>query len=117
METRCDLALILPMPFSRIEVVRRLVLLRESLGLEAAELCRQTGLAENRWSQYESGKRPITLAAAIILRERYGATLDWIYCGDESGLPQRLVGQMRKVAQTGAPTFIHSKPPTTTPLP
>ena len=75
-------------------IAKRLITLREAVEPSAAELCRRTGLAANRWSQYESGERPITLAAATILCDKYGVTLDWIYRGDESGLPARLIKSM-----------------------
>ena len=72
-------------------IAKRLLLLREAMGLSGADLCRMTGFAPNRWSQYESGDRRITLDAATVLCEKFGVTLDWIYRGDESGLPVRLV--------------------------
>lgn len=72
-------------------IAGRLKLLREALDLNQAELCRRTGLAPNRWNQYETGERPITVAAAAILCEAFGVTLDWIYRGDRSGLPDRIL--------------------------
>ena len=75
-------------------IARRLVILRDALGVNAADLCRVTGLAPNRWSQYESGERRITLEASMVLCDKYGVTLDWIYRGDESGLPRRLIERM-----------------------
>ena len=79
-------------------IAKRLVTLRESLGISAADLCRTTGLAPNRWSQYESGERRITLDAAGILCDKFGVTLDWIYRGDESGLPVRMIERMAVAA-------------------
>lgn len=75
-------------------IAKRLVALREAVAPNAADLCRRTGLAANRWSQYESGERPITLAAATILCDKYGVTLDWIYRGDDTGLPARLIEKL-----------------------
>jgi transcriptional regulator with XRE-family HTH domain len=79
-------------------VARRLVATREALEIKSAELCRQTGIAPNRWSQYESGTRMITMRAAIKLREIYGVSLDFIYCGDRSSLPQRLLQKIKVAA-------------------
>lgn len=79
-------------------IAKRLVALREALGINAADLCRMTGLAPNRWSQYEGGERRITLDAANVLCDKYGVTLDWIYRGDESGLPIRIIERMRIAA-------------------
>lgn len=90
--------LIPPMSQTTKQIAQRLALLLGILEIKAAELCRQTGIATNRWSQYETGKRPITLNAAYKLNKQYGITLDWIFLGDESGMPQRLVSKMRKAA-------------------
>ena len=87
-----------PMPNTTKQIARRLAHLLVALEISAAELCRQTGLTTNRWSQYETGERPITLAAATILCEKYGITLDWIFFGDESGMPQRIVSKLPQEA-------------------
>ena len=79
-------------------VAKRLILTRDALNRTAAEICREIGCKPNRWSQYESGERRITLEIAERLCDKYGLTLDWIYRGDPSGLPQRLDIKERKVA-------------------
>lgn len=90
--------LIPPMARATDETAQRLIQLREALDITAAVLCRQTGLTTNRWSQYETGERPITLEAAKLLRKQYGVTLDWVFMGDESGMPQRLISRFREDA-------------------
>ena len=75
-------------------IAKRLVALRGALDISAAAMCRTTGMTANRWSQYENGGRRITLDAAVLLCEKYGVTLDWIYRGDESGLPKRLMERL-----------------------
>lgn len=72
-------------------IAARLALLRRALGLSQAELCRQIGVATNRWNQYETGERRITLQVAAKLKDFYGASLDWIYVGDSAGIPQALL--------------------------
>lgn len=79
-----------PMPVNQKSVGRRLEATRKALGLKAADICRAIDCQPNRWSQYESGERLITLPIAVKLTEHYGITLDWIYRGDPSGLPMRL---------------------------
>jgi len=82
------------------EIARRLVLLRKSLGIASqAEFCRKIGVAPNRWNQYESGERRITLDVVGKLRQRFGVTADWIYFGDESGLPGRLTDRFLDAAE------------------
>ena len=71
-------------------IAARLRRLRQSADLSQAELCRKIDCAPNRWNQYEKGDRIITLEIADRLCDLFGVTLDWIYRGDQSGLPLRL---------------------------
>jgi transcriptional regulator with XRE-family HTH domain len=71
-------------------LARRLVATREALGLNAAELCRRIDCKTNRWSQYETGERAITLEIANRLCDEFRLSLDWIYRGDPSLLPGHL---------------------------
>ncbi len=51
-------------------------------------------VSEGNWSQFESGKRRISLNAAIRLCEDFGLSLDWIYFGRPDGLPPHLVKKL-----------------------
>lgn len=73
-----------------LEVGARLKRTRQALGLSAAEFRKPARIAQNAYSQYETGARPLTLGAAIRLRAAYGLTLDWLFQGDASGLPHAL---------------------------
>lgn len=68
-----------------------------ALEISAADLCRETGIKPNAWSQFTNPekKRRITLAAAYRLKDRYGVTLEWIYDGDISTMPDRLARKLR----------------------
>jgi DNA-binding XRE family transcriptional regulator len=79
-------------------LARRLKLTREALELSAAEVCKRIDCAPNRWSQYEGGQRPITIAVAIAMCEEFGLSLDWIYRGDPQRLPHDLRLKMRQAA-------------------
>ena len=68
----------------------RLKALRDTTRLKQTPFADDIGVTQSAWSQYESGKRQITLDVAVTLVERFGVTLDWIYFGDSSGLPIRL---------------------------
>lgn len=87
-----------PMADSLKVLSRRLKTTREALGLSAAELCRRIDVKENRWSQYESGERQITLPVAIALCDEFGLSLDWIYRNDPSRIPHELRVKMRQAA-------------------
>jgi transcriptional regulator with XRE-family HTH domain len=96
-------------------IAARLALLRRALGLSQAELCRQIGVATNRWNQFETGKRRVTLPVAAKLKDIYGASLDWIYVGDSAGVPQALLtqlfpsGKRRKPAEEPRPPLQNGK--------
>jgi transcriptional regulator with XRE-family HTH domain len=79
-------------------LARRLELTREALDLNAAQLCKRIGIKENRWSQYESGERRITLEVAEALCDEFGLSLDWIYRGKPDQLPHALRLKIRLAA-------------------
>lgn len=89
---------ILAMPNVLKEMGKRLVATREALGMTAADLCRAIDVTQSRWSQYESGKRRITMDVALRLKQTYGISLDWIYAGDPSSLPQRIFQKLGRAA-------------------
>jgi ribosome-binding protein aMBF1 (putative translation factor) len=76
----------------------RLTITREALGLIPAELCRRIKCKPNRWSQYETGERKLTLEIEMRLCDEFGLSLDWIYRGDPSRLPHELRLKMRRTA-------------------
>lgn len=72
-------------------VTHRLVLLRHWQAESAAEFCRKAGISTSAWNNYETGDRRINVDTAILLCERFGVTLDWIYRGRIAGLPHELM--------------------------
>lgn len=82
-----------------VAISARLSRLRTAVSMSQAELCRAIGVAPNRWNQYESGERRITIEVVAKLRQRFGVTSDWVYFGDESGLPQRLTDRFLEAAE------------------
>lgn len=84
---------------SNADIAGRLVRLRKTLRMSQADICRRLDVAPNRWNQYESGDRRITIEIAGRLRDKFGVTADWIYFGDESGLPQRLIDKFLEAAE------------------
>lgn len=77
---------------------RRLQATREALGLSAAQLCKRIQCKANRWSQYESGERRITLEIADRLCDEFGLTLDWIYRGNRALLPDAIRVKIPRIA-------------------
>ena len=81
------------------DVARRIARSRKALGLDQEQFGDGAGLSQPRYNQYETGRRLLTLAAAMLLCERYNLTLDWIYRGDPSGLPKRLTDALHAIRQ------------------
>jgi transcriptional regulator with XRE-family HTH domain len=57
----------------------------------------RANLKPNRYNQYESGARPLTIVAALNICDQYGVTLDWLYRGDRSTLPHRLAIDIARI--------------------
>lgn len=76
----------------------RLKMTRLAIGISAADLCKRIKVKANRWSQYESGERRITIAVANKLCDEFDLSLDWIYRANPAQLPHALRLKMRQVA-------------------
>ena len=72
------------------DIATRLRHTREALGVNQREFAMRAHLSQNRYNQYESGSRPLTIDAAHKICDEYGVTLDWLYRGDRSRLPHHL---------------------------
>ena len=75
------------------DLAKRLAQVQAALGLTSAEICREIGIKQNRWSQYlpsSKQQRRVTMDVVLRLKARFGITTDWIYAGDPSGLPDRI---------------------------
>jgi DNA-binding XRE family transcriptional regulator len=81
----------------RREVGQRLRLVRRALGPNAATLAAEFGVKGPRWSQWENGRHLADVRTMVRLCRRYGVTLDYLYIGDESGLPRRLFDAIRQL--------------------
>ena len=78
------------------DVGRRLRQTRAALRIEdQCEFGEAAGLEQSLYNRFETGKRLLTLQAAMKLCERYGLTLDWLYRGDMLSLPGRLIDEIR----------------------
>lgn len=88
-----------------IEIGARLKALRLALGMSQVEFYTLAGIAQNAYSQYESGERLLTLPQAIKIREKFGVTLDWLFQGDVSGMPHALAAKIlaAPLNQAGSP--------------
>lgn len=81
-----------------VAVAKRLRATREALGLTQAEFCRRCAISPSAYSNWETmqSHRP-DLESALHLKAAFRLTLDWIYCGDPSGLPRTLIAKLVKL--------------------
>jgi transcriptional regulator with XRE-family HTH domain len=83
-------------PHPKLKAIgERLELLREAYELSQTEFARRAGIAQNTYNQYAKGKNLPRLDFAERICDEYGVTLDWIYRGDQSGLPVRVLNLLK----------------------
>jgi transcriptional regulator with XRE-family HTH domain len=82
------------------DIAERLIATQQALNVSAAELCKESGISHTQWTQFTDPKykRRITLAAAYKLKDAYGITLEWIFDGDRTRLPQDIRVKLREAA-------------------
>lgn len=86
------------------KISARLRLLRISQGLSKSEFADRNDIDRTYWSRFENGTRVINTDTALILRQNYGASLDWIIAGDWAKLPVELSLQLREAEEMLAST-------------
>jgi len=79
---------------STYDIARRIIALRTALGHNQKAFAALVEISQPAMNNYEKGVRRPELDVAVKILQRTGATLDWIYLGDRSGLPGRLLQQL-----------------------
>lgn len=69
----------------------RLSVIRAITRKNQKDFAADAGLAQNRYNQYERGKKQLSPEAALAIKIAYGVTLDYLYDGDMSGLRRRTI--------------------------
>ena len=87
----------------KTDVARRLRETRQALSADQQSFGEGAGLSQPQYNQYETGKRLLSLKAAIALCSRYLLTLDWLYRGDPSGLPYNLHNKIMENRRSNSP--------------
>ena len=78
-------------------IAKRLVQTRLALGYKTqSAFAEQLGTHSAQYSVFESGRRRISLGVALLISEKFGISLDWIYCGDAVGLPASVYKKLRR---------------------
>ncbi len=79
-------------------IANRLRRTRIALNLNQGDMAKLAGVTEGNWSLFETGRRRISLNAALRLVSEAQISLDWIYCGVVDRLPHWLAEKLRHVA-------------------
>ena len=79
-------------------VGERLKMFRKTLGVRQVDLAKEFSWSPQKWGQWENGVRNPNVSDMIKLAERYGVTLDYIYRGDMSRLPEWMDKKIREIA-------------------
>jgi transcriptional regulator with XRE-family HTH domain len=80
----------------RMAVGERLKRLRLAFGRSQQDVADKLDVGATAISNYEKGDRAIDPYDALKLKMAYGAPLEWLYGGDESTLPDRLVEKLNQ---------------------
>ncbi|MNE57705.1 helix-turn-helix protein [compost metagenome] len=72
----------------------RLDALMKALGKKQVDFAALIGISQPALNNYLKGLRRPDIDVAIAIQSKTGATLDWIYLGDRSGLPLRLASEL-----------------------
>lgn len=76
---------------SNEDIAMRIIALRTALGMNQSAFAALIELSQPAVNNYERALRRPDLDTGIKIQMKTGVTLDWIYLGDRSGLPARLL--------------------------
>lgn len=79
---------------SNADIAMRLNALMTALDLKQVGLASLVGVTQPALSNYLKGLRRPEIDVGIAIQAKTGATLDWLYLGDRSGLPSRLLEKL-----------------------
>ena len=80
-----------PHPSDNSQVARRLKVLRQVVaGENQTAFAARLGMEMKRWNNFERGYPLSKEIAFLIVQKVPGVTLDWLWLGNESGLPLKL---------------------------
>lgn len=85
---------------SNADIARRLDALVNALGYNQTGFAAMVGISQPALNNYLKGIRRPDIDVAIQIQMRTGATLDWLYLGDRSGLPARLLALLPDLSES-----------------
>ncbi|WP_074896519.1 helix-turn-helix domain-containing protein [Nitratireductor indicus] len=86
---------------SNKDIAMRLAALMSVLDENQSQFAMRIGVSQPALNNYLKGIRRPDIDVAIRIQMKTGATLDWIYLGDRSGLPARLLEALPDLSDHG----------------
>lgn len=84
---------------SNSDIAKRLAALMNALGHNQAAFALLIGVSQPALNNYLKGIRRPDLDVAINIQVKTGVTLDWLYLGDRSGLPAKLLAVLPDLSE------------------
>jgi transcriptional regulator with XRE-family HTH domain len=79
---------------SNQDIARRIAALVQALDYNQTGFAQLIGISQPALNNYLKAIRRPDIDVAIAIQIKTGATLDWLYLGDRSGLPGRLLERL-----------------------
>lgn len=95
---------------SLADIARRVEALMTSLGHTQTSFALLVGISQPALNNYIKGIRRPDIDVAIQMHMRTGVTLDWLYVGDRSGLPSRLLETLPDLSAEARQTAESAQP-------
>lgn len=89
---------------SNKDIARRLEALMVAMKLNQTGFANLVGISQPALNNYIKALRRPDLDVAILIQAKTGVTLDWIYLGNRSGLPARLLEILPDLSDPGEKT-------------
>jgi ribosome-binding protein aMBF1 (putative translation factor) len=70
---------------------QRLVATRKALGMSARDMQELLNISKARLNHWENERHLPDITAMLALKRLRGVSLDWVFAGDPSGLPNRIL--------------------------
>lgn len=98
-------------PLLYVDTGNRLREMREALGYGTLrDFAAALDVPEDRMGTYERGISLLQMPTALLIKQRYGVTLEWIYDGDPRGMPHGLYEDIKARQQPAEASGRTSEP-------
>ena len=74
----------------------RLRVVREAFGMNSGDFAQSIGVDASSYSKIEAGKKPLKMEMGYSVAEAYGVSMDYLYRGRLTDLPERIAAQHRQ---------------------